>query len=361
MAGFRRALDPVARRIRPDALVLLESTLPPGTTRSVVVPLFRTVFRARGLTEEPLIAHAFERVMPGPDYATSIHSFWRCFAGASPPAAARARAFLETLVDTRRYPLTELASTTASEVTKVLENSYRAMNIAFIDEWSRAAESVGVDLFEVVAAIRKRAGTHDNIRQPGFGVGGYCLPKDGLVAEWGLRELLGYAGDLPMTRDALGRNRRMPLHALELLRNALGGTLDGRRVGIAGVSYRAAVGDTRNSPAAVFADGARREGASVVASDPRVGAWPERPAIPLVELDELLARCDAVVFGVAHREWRELAPERFGSRPLTVVDAAGLVPDGLRDALVARGHTVVGVGRGDWMPGGTDAAGGGGP
>jgi UDP-N-acetyl-D-mannosaminuronate dehydrogenase len=90
---------------------------------------------------------------------------------------------LRTVIRTDEYPLTKLGNTNATEMAKVLENSFRAMNIAFMVEWSRFAEEAGVDIYEVVKAIRMRP-THQNLMLPGLGVGGYCLTKDPLLASW---------------------------------------------------------------------------------------------------------------------------------------------------------------------------------
>ena len=88
----------------------------------------------------------------------------------------------EKVIDTENFPLRRLSSTTASETAKIVENTYRAVNIALIDEWGIFAENIGVDLHEVIEAVRARP-THSNIRQPGFGVGGYCLTKDPLFGQ----------------------------------------------------------------------------------------------------------------------------------------------------------------------------------
>ena len=160
------------------ALVILETTVPPGTCERVVAPELAAALQRRGLQRDAfLLAHSYERVMPGEDYLASITHFWRVYAGHTPEAADACERFLAQVINVDEYPLTRLASTTASEIAKVMENSYRATNIAFIEEWARFAEAVGVDLFGVINAIRVRP-THSNIRQPGFGVGGYCLTKD---------------------------------------------------------------------------------------------------------------------------------------------------------------------------------------
>ena len=114
--------------------------------------------------------------MPGPDYLDSILNNWRVYSGHTNKSEALCEEFLSTIINTNKYPLTKLSSLTSSEMAKIMENSYRAVNIAFIEEWARFSEKIGTNSFEIINAIRKRP-THNNIRQPGFGVGGYCLTK----------------------------------------------------------------------------------------------------------------------------------------------------------------------------------------
>ena len=181
-APFRQAIRAIGDNIRPGALIIVETTVPPGTCDKIVVPELRAALENRGIAgDDFLLAHSYERVMPGENYLESITHFWRVFAGATAEAATACEKFLSDVIDTDTYPLTELDSLIASETAKVMENSYRATNIAFVEEWGRFAEAVGIDLFQVIDAIRVRP-THRNIRQPGFGVGGYCLTKDPLFA-----------------------------------------------------------------------------------------------------------------------------------------------------------------------------------
>ena len=109
--------------------------------------------------------------MPGPRYIDSIRRFWRTYAGIDQPSTERARAFLSTFIQTGEFALWPLGDTASSELGKVLENSYRAANIALIHEWTLFAEKAGINLWAVVDSIRVRKGTHDNMRYPGFGVG----------------------------------------------------------------------------------------------------------------------------------------------------------------------------------------------
>lgn len=189
--GFTGAIRAVGRNVTAGTLVIVETTVPPGTTEHVVVPTLAEELTARGIDPvEVLVAHSYERVMPGADYFDSIVNFWRVFAGHDEAAADATEAFLHTVINTEAFPLTRLSHPTASETAKVLENTYRATTIALMEEWARFAELAGIDLFEIVDAIRVRP-THANIRTPGFGVGGYCLTKDPLFARLGAREFFG--------------------------------------------------------------------------------------------------------------------------------------------------------------------------
>lgn len=348
LEAFRAAIAAVARQMRQDALLLVETTVPPGTTREVVLPLLREEFRRRGLGGEPLLAHSYERVTPGRNYIASIERFWRSYAAESEEAARRAEAFLATIIRTREYPLCRLESTAASELAKVMENSYRAVNIAFIHEWTRAAEDMGVNLFRVVESIAVRKGTHDNIRKPGFGVGGYCLTKDSYLAQWGIAHHFGSAVELSMTLEAMAINERMPAHTFDLLRAALG-ELRGRAVLVAGISYLNDVADTRNSPTAMLCDLIESAGAVAMVHDPYVASWPERPRTPMVGMAEGVGRSDAVVLAVRHRAFLDLEPAALaGPAVRCVVDTQDIVSDEKAAVLHARGIRPVGVGKGHW-------------
>ena len=116
--------------------------------------------------------------MPGRDYVASIRDFWRVCSGINDNARAKVVEFLSNVLNVDRFPLTVLDRPLESETCKIVENSYRAAILAFLDEWSRFSERNGVDLIKVIQDIKVRP-THSNIIFPGPGIGGYCLPKDG--------------------------------------------------------------------------------------------------------------------------------------------------------------------------------------
>jgi nucleotide sugar dehydrogenase len=257
--------------------------------------------------------------MPGTAYLDSIINFWRVYSGHTEAAAVACEKFLHQIIDTKRFPLTRVATTTASEMGKVMENSYRATTIAFVEEWSRMAEQVGVDLFPVIDAIRVRP-THNNFRQPGFGVGGYCLTKDPLFGGIAARDLLDQPDlKFPMSELAVAINQRMPLESLRLVRESLNGSIQGKRILLLGISYRSDVGDTRHAPAEVFVRQALAEGASVQSYDPLLTRWEEfkqdLPATLPAATD-----FDAVVFTSGHEEFTQLDLAAWigAARPLLI-------------------------------------------
>jgi nucleotide sugar dehydrogenase len=358
--GIRVDLDPfvaairtIGRAMQPDALVIIETTVPVGTCERVVLPILQEERLARGVDTPVLLAHAYERVMPGPRYVDSIRAYPRTFAGVDERSAEAASQFLASVVrGTDGGGLRRLASPASSELAKLLENSYRATNIALVHEWTLLAEEIGVNLFEVVDSIRVRKGTHDNMRYPGFGVGGYCLTKDSLLAQWGATNLLGSETVLAMTLDALGTNAAMPLHTARLVKEALGGSIDGAVIAIGGVSYLPDVADTRNSPTETLVAELIAGGATVRVHDPIVRAWIERPDIPIVsDLRATLADADGIVLAVPHAAYRGLtAAGLVGEidRPAFLVDAQNVISDETARELHAARWRVLGVGKGHW-------------
>jgi nucleotide sugar dehydrogenase len=352
LTPFRAACRTVAKRCKSDVLVIVETTVPPGTCENVVKPIFGAEFEARGLSPTYRLGHSFERVMPGPDYVDSIRNFYRVYAGINEESATATRRFLETVIYTDEYPLTRLGSTTASEMTKVLENSYRAMNIAFVQEWTEFAEEVGVNLYEVVQAIRKRP-THQNLMLPGLGVGGYCLTKDPLLASWA-RSAHGADSQerrLGLSERAVEINDQMPHHTFERIRDSLNGTLDGASVLLLGVSYRKDVGDTRFTPAEYLYDLLCDHGATVHLHDPYIDYWEERDRDVPQRLSEATPETvDAIVISTPHSAYADNPDLQHWLHELPagvlIHDAWGILSDGEIGALQSK-HTVQVTGRGD--------------
>jgi nucleotide sugar dehydrogenase len=349
LAPFTSAIKTIGAYCKPDVLVLIETTVPPGTCQNIVAPTLKAALEERDLPSDRIrIGHSYERVMPGPNYIDSIQSFYRVYSGIDGASADAVEAFLKTIIRTDEYPLTRLGNTNATEMAKVLENSYRAMNIAFVVEWSRMAEEAGVDLYEVVYAIRQRP-THSNLMFPGIGVGGYCLTKDPLLASWARSNLLGGSSKLEQSEIAVSINDQMPRYAAEFLERRYVGSMEGKKVLLLGVSYRGDIGDTRFSPVEPFYRCLLQADARVSAHDPYVSSWPQTGIRPFTDIsDALNEQPDIVVISTGHRLYQEEVTVALllSCDPLWVYDTIGLL-SALQIKKLQEKHTVIVLGRGD--------------
>lgn len=350
MAPFEKAIESIGNNCKPDVLVLVETTVPPGTTDKVVKPLLEECLAKRNLSAADLkVGHSYERVMPGPKYVDSIQNFYRVFAGTDDKSADAAEQFLRTVIRTDEYPLTRLGNTNATEMAKVLENSFRAMNIAFMVEWSRFAEEAGVDIYEVVNAIRMRP-THKNIMLPGLGVGGYCLTKDPLLASWARMNLFGSNERLQQSEKGVHINDKMPLYAFEYLQSQYNGSLEGKKVLLLGVSYLNDVGDTRYTPVEGFYDQLEIEGCQLSLHDPHVLYWEEKDVWVNQDLEGLLAKeYDIIAVTTGHKDYRQnqVFIEKLQSlTPAFIYDTIGVFSNEEIQKLSSR-HIVRVIGRGD--------------
>jgi nucleotide sugar dehydrogenase len=376
ISALETSFKKIGEKISPHCLVLIETTVPPGTTEYVAYPLLKKAFRARDIDEEPLLAHSFERVMPGKDYVRSIRDFWRVCSGINKTAREKVAAFLSEILNVDQFPLTVLDRPIESETCKIVENSYRATILAFLHEWSLFAETNGVDLIKVTNAIKVRP-THSNIIFPGPGIGGYCLPKDGGLGIWADKHLMGFENDIfKITPQAIDINDTRGLHAARLVRDALrnmGRIVAASQVTVLGVSYREDVGDTRYSGSEIIVRKLTEMGAEVKAHDPYVQHWWElekQDTYPAVgaswsrffrnqeelskfrmmdDLEEALRNSDAVVIAVRHKAYLELDPDevvRMAGSPLAVVDCFGILDDARIERYFELGCEVKGLGRG---------------
>ena len=303
---FKNAIRTIGKNCKEDVLVLVETTVPPGTCMKVVKPIIEEELRKRHLSVDKIkIGHSYERVMPGPEYINSIKNFYRVYSGIDENSALETEKFLKTIISTSEYPLTRLVNTNATEMAKVLENSYRAMNIAFAVEWSRYAEEAGVNLYEIVNAIRMRP-THSNLMYPGIGVGGYCLTKDPLLASWAKINHFNSDDNLEQSERGVKINDKMPHYAFDFMKKAFAlDSIINKKILLLGVSYRSDVGDTRYSPVEPFYLNCVDSKAIVETHDPYVQYWEEINLKVSQDLDKKLDMSwDIIVFSAAHSEYK---------------------------------------------------------
>jgi UDP-N-acetyl-D-glucosamine dehydrogenase len=378
MAALEATLKTIGQKIPAECLVLIETTVAPGTTEFVAWPILKKEFAHRNIDTEPLLAHSFERVMPGKDYVASIRDFWRVCAGCNEPARERVEKFLREVLNTEDFPLTIMDRPIESETTKIVENSYRATILAFLNEWSLFAERNGVDLIKVINAIKMRP-THSNIIFPGPGIGGYCLPKDGGLGYWAYRHILGFEdGDnvFKITPTAIDINDTRALHVAELTRDALrnmGKYIAAADVVLCGASYRQDVGDTRYSGSEMVVRKLTEMGAELRVHDPYVEHWYEfeqQDVYPAPghswarffrnqeglknlriskDLPELLKDAEAMILAVPHSQYLDLNPEDivdWAGNPLAIIDCFGILDDDSIKAYFSLGCEVKALGRG---------------
>ena len=376
IAALEESFKIIGDRIRPDCLVLIETTVPPGTTEFLAYPVLKRAFEARGAELDPLVAHSYERVMPGRHYVASVRDFWRVCSGVGEAAQRRVVAFLSEVLNVEKYPLTLMDRPIASETCKIVENSYRATILAFMDEWSRFAEKHGVDINKVIQAIKVRP-THSNLMFPGPGIGGYCLPKDGALGQWGVRHLLGdEESAFPITTAAINVNDARGVHAAELVCDAItamGRVVAGSPVLLCGASYREDVGDTRYSGSELIARRLAELGAVIRVHDPYVDHWHElehQETYPAAgqsrsrffrnqermtgirvqaDLAAALRDASAVVLAVRHKQYLELDPAWVVAQaggPVAVVDCFAMLSDATIRRYLELGCEIKCLGRG---------------
>ena len=285
--------------------------------------------------------------MPGPQYINSIREFPRVYAGISEASANAVENFLKTIIDISKCEITRLEHTNATEMAKVLENSYRAMNIAFAVEWSRFAEEAGVDLYAMVNAIRARP-THANLMYPGIGVGGYCLTKDPLLASWARKSHFGARSDLEMSINGVSINDQMPKFAFKRLVEVFG-DVSGKKVVFLGVSYRGDVGDTRFTPVEPLVKMVRENGAKIVLHDPFVTYWEEQKCNVESNLNGVLdSTTDLIIVSAGHSEYKQESTidKLMSISPALIFDTIGLFNKEQLLILQSK-HKVSVLGRGD--------------
>jgi UDP-N-acetyl-D-glucosamine dehydrogenase len=295
LAPVLSAAETICGHIRAGQLIVLQSTTFPGTTTGPFAEVVERSGLKAGVDFD--LAFAPERVNPG-DPASASKGVPRLVGATTPQATKRAAALLRNI----NHQVVELSSPDAAELAKLLENVFRNINIAFVNQLALLCERMGLDVWEVInAAATKPFGFMKFT--PGPGVGGHCIPVDPYYLSWRAREFdfidrfIEAAGDI---------NFAMPRHVVDLVAEALNDrerALKGAKVGVLGVAFKPNVQDARNSPAADVLAGIAERGAEVRYHDPHVPSFrdsdgAEREHTPL---DELLDWADAIVVVTAHR------------------------------------------------------------
>lgn len=321
-----------ANNMKKGSLLIVESTINPGVCDEVIIPLIESETDHK-IGETLHIAHCPERINPG-DKKWHVGNINRVLGASSSTGLEIAYEFYNTLVDGE---IKKMATIKEAEAVKVVENSFRDINIAFVNELAMSFNALGINVYNVIdgAATKPFAFMP---HYPGVGVGGHCIPVDPYY-------LIEYAKDNgfdhKFLRLARSINEAMPVYAINLLEKSLiekvGKTLDGSRVTVLGISYKPNVGDDRESPSHTIIDTLSERGAKVVTYDPYVIGKSS-----VKSLDDALKNVDAVIFATAHSEFRKITASELKDISI-VLDGRGMVQD-LSGQLAQSGVTYIGIG-----------------
>lgn len=325
---FKLAIKDIASRVKFNTLTIINSTVPPGCCEKIILPIFKSQFKKRKIDESKiLLAHSYERVMPGKNYYNSIKNFWRVYSGINKKSEQVCKKFLASFINTKKYPLTKLQNTRSSETAKVLENTYRAANIALIEEWTKFSKEIKINLLDVIKAIKIRP-THNNIMQPGIGVGGYCLTKDPKFADLSVKQIFKKKKkiDFKFSNLALVVNKKMSRYSIEVISKALPKNIKNKKLLILGVAYKNDIGDTRNSPVINIYKFLKQKKAIVEYYDPYVPYWDEikkRSIINTLKIDEF----DYFILAVNHSVFKNIDFTNLVSKRKIFFDFANVLSE----------------------------------
>ncbi len=292
LTPLRTSAEALAHVVQSGQLIVLESTTYPGTTRDLLVPILEQHSSLKVGTDLN-VAFSPERVDPGRiDY--TLKNTPKVIGGITPACGDRAAELYGRVCET----IVRVSTPEAAEMTKLLENIFRSVNIALVNEMSMVAERMGIDIWEVVAA----AGTkpYGFMRfEPGPGMGGHCLPVDPFYLTWRAREFQMSTEFIELAGKI---NQQMPhycVERIELALNDVSKPIRGSKIAVLGVAYKGGISDIRESPALRIVEVLMARGADLVYHDPFV---PELRSLELksTDLDEAVAGADAVVLVTAH-------------------------------------------------------------
>lgn len=341
----------VGKSLTPGTLVVLESTITPGTTQGFGRNLLE---EESGLVagEDFALAHAPERVMVG-RLLQNIQEHDRVVGGIDPVSTARAiELYSPVLTKGKIIPMTA----TAAEVTKTAENTFRDLQISAANQLALYCEAMGIDFYDVRAGIDslKGEGITRAILWPGAGVGGHCLTKDTYHLERGIQIAEVEPLDFPKGMESLyilarHINDFMPEHMVTLLERGLGRLgkqIKGSKIALLGWSFLANTDDSRNTPSEVFYNKCIRMGADIRIHDPWVK---EYPGVTISsDISSVITGADAVVIMSGHRMYYDLTPESVKKMSISknpvIVDGRNVIDP---DQFISAGFVYKGIGRGD--------------
>ncbi len=303
LSPLKNACESISKHLQEDTLVIIESTIFPGTTEDIILP----ILKSSGVNF--YLAHCPERIDPG-NKRWNVQNLPRVVGGITKEAAKKATEFYKKIVDAE---ITELSSVKAAEATKIMENTFRDINIAFVNEMAMSFDKAGIDILEVLKGASTKPFAFMP-HYPGAGVGGHCIAIDPyyLIAK---AKQIGFDHNFLILARKI--NEGMPRYAVELLEKELkklNKKIENSKIGILGLAYKANVDDIRESPALKIIDILKEKGAEVFVFDPHV-----RKGSNVKDLDELLQKSDYIILVTDHDEFRNIDVEKLKKNNIKVI------------------------------------------
>jgi UDP-N-acetyl-D-mannosaminuronic acid dehydrogenase len=303
LAYVRTAFEMIAPHVKKGDLVILESTVTPGASEKLAIPILEKSGLKAG---DFCYAHCPERAIPGKTLEEMVHND-RIIGGFDAESARIAKDLYSSFVQGNIFT-TDIKT---AEFAKLIENTYRDVNIALANELARIAEEAGINVWEGISLANKHPRV--NILSPGPGVGGHCIAVD----PWFLTENSSKWGIIQLSREI---NDSMPNHVLQLVRSLLDGVKD-PVITIFGVAYKGNVDDTRETPALKLIKLAENEGYEIKCYDPHVKQF-EYPCLPL---EQALKNSDCIIIITDHDEFKNINPAELCMRRKNILDTRNLL------------------------------------
>ena len=308
LTAVMNSVSTISKFIKQGALLVIESTIYPGTIEEVVLPILQKQ-RFNAHKNDIFVAHCPERIDPG-NKKWTIDLLPRVVGGITKEATQKAAEFYRGILSA---DVLELSSVKAAEATKIMENTFRDVNIAFVNEMAQSFDKAGIDILEVIKGASTKPFAFMP-HYPGAGVGGHCISQDPYyMIEKGRQ--LGFNHEfLKLAREI---NNNMPHYTIELLENELKKlkkNIKGAKVGVLGLTYKGNVDDIRESPAFEVINVLKTKDAEVFVFDPHV-----KTGSNVKDLDELLNKSDYVILVTDHKEFKTMDLEKLKKHKILVV------------------------------------------
>ena len=326
------SISTISKFIKQNTLLVVESTIYPGTIEEIVIPILKKQ-RFDSCKNDVFVAHCPERIDPG-NKKWTIENLPRVVGGITKEAAKKAAEFYRGIISA---DIIELSSVKAAEATKIMENTFRDVNIAFVNEMAKSFDKAGIDILEVIKGASTKPFAFMP-HYPGAGVGGHCIPVDPYYLIEKAKQIGFNHKFLSLAREI---NNSMPDYTVELLEGELKKlkkSIKGAKVGVLGLAYKANVDDIRESPAFEIINILKTKGADVFVFDPHV-----KKGINVNGIDELLNKSDYIILATDHNEFRNMDMEKLKKHKiLAVIDGRNCLDN---EKIKAMGILYHGIGR----------------